>query len=274
MNHKPTTLARESKTALFLFAHNDDEFFVLPWLDKEVSDGNRVICLYTTDGAAYGEDPTRRLNESRKALCPRGVKTEDIIDLGAKLCVRDGNSFKSILPLYNGIRDAAATWSINRIYTPAWEGGHADHDTTHLLAIALSKITAASVYEFSLYHSYRTPRPFFRCMSLLPASGEISVEKVSFLTALSWLASCRHYPSQIKAFVGLLPLCLLRILALRSLPIRRVGEGNYLTRPYEGPLFYETQFNVPYKDFFAATQGFISDFLGQRSDSSREASTD
>jgi|LakMenEpi03Aug12_release.lakeMendotaPanAssembly.Ray.scaffolds.fasta_scaffold03685_23 LmbE family N-acetylglucosaminyl deacetylase len=244
-------------SVLFLFAHNDDEFFVLPQLEREVAAGHRVVCVYTTDGAAYGESPKRRLDESLSVLCPRGVAVQDIIPLGDQIGVRDGVSHRSIERLWERLLETVGEQRFSRIYVPAWEGGHADHDAAHLLAVALSRIQGAEVVEFSLYHSYRATKPLIRCVSLIPFPGRITHTKVSLRGALSWILEARRYPSQRRAFVGLLPFCLPQILIRRSLPLRVVESRSYRHRPHEGRLFYEIRFKVPYEEFYSATVGFI-----------------
>lgn len=258
MKPAPNSLqSAEPQTALFLLAHNDDEFFVLPRLDREIAAGNRIICVYTTDGAAYGESPERRLQESKAVLCRRGVAESDILPLGEQLGIRDGTSFQSIEPLWQEILSMGARHHFSRIYVPAWEGGHADHDAAHLLAVALARTQGSEVFEFSLYHCHRAIKPLIRCMSLVPFPGLITQERVSFAGALSWAMEARRYPSQRRAFLGLLPFCLPQILLRRALCLRRVEDRNYRVPPHAGKLFYEIRFKVPYEEFRAATRSFV-----------------
>lgn len=144
-----------------------------------------------------------------------------------------------------------------RIYATAWDGGHADHDAAHLLAVALARIHGAELLKFSLYHKLGALGPILRCMAPIPQPGVAVSEPVTFRGALSWLLAARHYRSQLRAFSGLLPLCLPQILFRRSLPLRRVGNRDYRMRPYPGELFYEARFKVPYQEFHDATPPFI-----------------
>lgn len=255
MTFNPST--PEQDTVLFLFAHNDDEFFVLPRLEREAAAGSSVLCVYTTDGAAYGESPVRRLSESQSVLRSRGVDAENLIPLGAQLGVRDGTSFRHLEPLWNEILSLTRGRRISKIYVPAWEGGHADHDAAHLLAVALARLQSANVFEFSLYHNHKAMGPLFRCMSLIPLEGAVSSEEVTLREALSWIFAARQYPSQRRAFLGLLPFCLPQILLRRSLPLRQVAGRDYRKRPFEGTLFYEARFKVPYDEFRQSTLEFI-----------------
>jgi LmbE family N-acetylglucosaminyl deacetylase len=249
--------SRSQQTVLFLFAHNDDEFFVLPRLQREVAAGNSVMCVYTTDGAAYHESPERRFAESQKVLGSCGVPPEAIIPLGAQRKVRDGTSFRHLECLWKDLLALTSSRKIDRMYVPAWEGGHADHDAAHLLAVALARLHSSELFEFSLYHNYRSIGPFFWCMCPIPLEGAVEHEKVSVKQAISWLLTALHYPSQRRTFLGLLPFCLPQIVLRRALPLRRVPLREYRHPPYQGELFYESRFKIPYQTFHEATLSFI-----------------
>jgi len=257
-----TVASQKQEIALFILAHNDDEFFALPAIEAEVASGRRVVCIYTTDGFAYGEDPTRRLKESRSVLCPRGVSEEDVIPLGMKIGVRDGVSFRTMTELWDVLVATSADWRIDRVYLLAWEGGHADHDAGHLLGVALAKLKGIEAYEFSLYNSYQTVGPFFRCMTLIPAAGEVKSISISLKSAIDWILSARHYASQWRTFVGLLGFCIPQILVKRELQLRRVSSRDYRCSPHDGTLLYEKRFKVPHQEFLGATSRFITDYIG------------
>ena len=258
-----TVPIQEQEISLFLFAHNDDEFFVLPAIDAEIASGHRVVCVYTTDGTAHGKDPTIRLLESRAVLCSRGVKEEDIVPLGTQLGVRDGASFRSMAQLWEALLARSLGWRIANLYVLGWEGGHADHDAGHLLGVALAKLNGVDVYEFSLYNGYKTIGPLFRCMTLIPAAGETKVVSVSRSGALLWILSARHYVSQRRTFAGLIGFCLPQILVRRALKLRRVGVNNYHCPPHIGKLLYESRFNVPHREFISATSWFIREHIAE-----------
>jgi len=251
----------DPESVLFLFAHNDDEFFVLPRLERECAQGHKVICVYTTDGAAYGESPDRRLGESKSVLCPRGVSDQDIIPLGAQLGIRDGSSYRAVDGLWEQLQVSLQNKRFSRVYVPAWEGGHADHDAAHLLGCALARVHGCEVIEFSLYNGFGSIGPLFRRMSLIPLEGDDEFERVTLADSISWAFEARRYPSQRRAFIGLLPFCLPQILLRRSLPLRRVERREYRCRPHSGRLFYEVRFKVPYEEFDSATRGFIDRFV-------------
>jgi hypothetical protein len=252
---------REQQVALFLFAHNDDEFFVLPAIEAEIASGRRVVCIYTTDGAAYGEDSNRRLRESLSVLSPRGVGEDDVVPLGKKIGIRDGTSFRFMAQIWDELLAFSADLEIASVYVLGWEGGHADHDAGHLLGIALAKLKGVEAHEFSLYNSWKMRPPFFRCMALVPAAGESKSIKVPWLGVFVWLLSVRYYVSQWRTFLGLLGFCLPQILVRRELELRRVGVRDYQCPPHEGKLMYESRFKVPHCEFLGATSRFIKEHI-------------
>ena len=46
-----------ANSALFLFAHQDDEFGVMHQIEKEIKSGSTVYCVYATTGVHFNEDP-------------------------------------------------------------------------------------------------------------------------------------------------------------------------------------------------------------------------
>jgi LmbE family N-acetylglucosaminyl deacetylase len=249
---------------LFILAHNDDEFFVLPRIKAAHALGQRVALVFTTDGAAYGESPQRRLAESISALAFLPNLSSTIISLGMELGVRDGTSHHSIQALWDTLAPLPEVSNLTSIYAPAWEGGHVDHDVAHLLAVALARKTGAQLYEFSLYHGCAAPPPLFRCMQLLPsAAATLQIDNLSWREAFSWLLSCRHYRSQARSFIGLIGFCIPEILGRRRLVTRRVHGYRYDQRPHRGALLYESRFKVPYETFYACTSEFVRAHVGE-----------
>lgn len=267
----PTNAPTHTEAApcvLFLFAHNDDELFVLPKIKQEVARGADVWCIYTTDGAAYGACPEERLNESRKVLSSCGVQSAHIVPLGAAISCRDGRAHLSIDTLYSSIDEVTQQLGISRVYTLAWEGGHHDHDTTHIVARKLcTQRGDIPLYEFSAYHGHRIPAPFFDCMNFLPSSlvapsclEQIVEEQraLSLKESIEWFRHFLSYPTQRKTLLGLAPICFIRIVVQRTERVRRVSGYSYLEPPHQGQLLYERLFGVTFAQFLQATRSFIA----------------
>ena len=249
---------------LFIFAHYDDEFFVLPRLKAELAAGNVVSILYTTDSGAKDIPSSVRLNESLSVLVPLGISATEIISLGADLGVRDGKSHFFIDRIWAGINnEPRLNRTFDRIYTMAWEGGHVDHDVAHLLGIALAKKSGAHIYEFSAYHARHIPGPFFWCMSFGRTLISPIIDRLTMSQAFRWFLIPYFYKSQRKTFLGLLPCCLLQILIRRTLVVACPPALTYGNRPHQGPLLYEKLFHIQFEEFATNTAQFITRVLNQ-----------
>jgi len=191
--------------ALFFFAHQDDEFAILETLSKEISKGNNVICVYLTDGGVKAEE---RNAESLRVLERIGIHPKQVLFKGQMLGIKDGelvnhlNAAKDcLLPYLKSLGD------IERIYVPAWEGGHQDHDALHALVVTLFEYLGMleRVRQFSLYNSFKCKGPFFRVMQPLKDNGKVMVYELSIVDRLKYIRLCLGYPSQKKTWLGLFP---------------------------------------------------------------------
>jgi len=229
--------------ALFLFAHQDDEFGVFARIEKELRAGRRVRCAYITDGAVTA-DPDLRDAESRAVLQKLGVSTHDIFFMGRQLGIGDGHLHSSVDVLsgwLNAFLDMQPL--IVACFVPAWEGGHPDHDLLHAVAVRLfaARGCLEIVRQYSLYHGLGCIGPLFHVLSPLPQNGPVELQAISWRDRLRYLRFCLSYPSQWRSWVGLFPFVLLRYLSagfqqLQHVSIPRLGE-----RPHEGPLYYESR---------------------------------
>lgn len=101
-------------------------------------DGTRIFCVYATSGApATG---ALRQAESGAVLETLEIPPEQAIFLGEKSGARDGYldaSIKETLIELEKIVESSEPFDEG--YTPAWEGGHQDHDLCfHNVALELS----------------------------------------------------------------------------------------------------------------------------------------
>ncbi len=76
--------------ALFLFAHQDDEFAVYSVIEECMRKGLLPICLYFTSGNYGGQPSHIRSKESLAALEQLGVHTNQIFFLGEEKAISDG----------------------------------------------------------------------------------------------------------------------------------------------------------------------------------------
>lgn len=230
----------DTPAALFLFAHQDDEFGVFHAIEQCVRRGLRVRCAYLTHGA--NGSAARRNAESLAVLAQLGVAPADVRFAGDELGIRDAT-----LPRHlHAAGQWLADWLVQAgpaqlIIGPAWEGGHHDHDALHFLVtqVAARAGLLTRVRQHALYHAHRCPAPWFRVLSPLEANGAIERERLSWRARLRYLRLCMGYPSQWRTWVGLLPFVLARYALRGQQELQAVTLARQAERPHPGPLYYE-----------------------------------
>lgn len=246
-------------TALFLFAHQDDEFGVFQKLMDEQQQGHRVCCAYLTDGGFGGVSPVRRNEESLAVLQKFGVKEPDVSFAGQALSIPDGQ--------LHGQLDAAARWidawltgfpNITTIYVPAWEGGHHDHDALHAIVVLVAQMRGllGQVRQFSLYNGYECVGQFFKVLTPLSLNGKPERTPIAWRDRLRFLAYCLSYSSQAKAWLGLFPFVLLHYLTRGEQVLQSVSLERIRQRPHAGALYYESRRFFTWEQMVAKLSAF------------------
>jgi len=228
--------------ALFLFAHQDDEFGVLQRIAHYRARGVRVACAYLTDGHTASASSARRNAESRAVLARLGVDPRDIAFAGEELGIGDAR-----LPLHLAQADAwIGRWldshiAIEALHVTAWEGGHHDHDALHALAVGQAEARGllARTWQYSLYQAAGLPGPLFRVQAPLAANGPVDKIDIPWGDRLRNLRCCLSYPSQRMTWIGLFPPVAWRTLVGGVEALQPVHPGRILERPHAGPLYYE-----------------------------------
>ncbi len=245
-------------TALFLFAHQDDEFAAAPWIAEELRAGSRVACLYLTSGGSRTQ-PAVRDAETMAALQWLGVDAAGVAMLGdASGRIADGD-LASHVPEGIALVDAwlaAHRFSPQRIYAPSYEGGHPDHDAAHLVAadVAVRHGVLHDAWHFSLYHAYRTRKPFFATMRQLPSPRPSRRARTSLRDRWALTMLCWRYRSQRRTWLGLFPGALLERVILARERVVQFDAGRLSQRPHDGELLYERLFGLRYDEFAARTR--------------------
>lgn len=248
-------MASEARPLLALFAHPDDEFAVFPWIRAAVDEGRPVHCLWLTDGGYNGQDIERRNGESARILSRLGVPRAHMHFVGAEWKVPDGELHAELdavvarlLARFGGLARGA------ELLVPAWEGGHQDHDATHLAGLALAGAGLADARQYSLYHGKGLKGPWFRVLSPLAENGPIEIIPTSLSQRLGHAIRCLGYPSQWKSFAGLLPFYVLRMLRRDAFALQRIDPSRVAGRPHAGALLYERRGGPAWPEFAARTQ--------------------
>lgn len=229
-------------SALFLFAHQDDEFGVFQKIIDEQRNGRRVFCAYLTDGVFEGKSSLRRNRESLAVLRQLGVQEEDIFFAGHTLSIPDGSLPDHLKIASDWIANWLASYQeVMAIYLPAWEGGHHDHDALHALGVIVAEKSGLMdvARQFPLYNGYKCDGPLFRVLLPLPMNGDLEVVKVHWDNRLRFLRYCLSYPSQMITWVGLFPFALLHYVFYGTQVLQTVSRERIRQRPHSGPLYYE-----------------------------------
>ena len=246
-------------TILTILGHPDDEYFFASRIAFERARGHRIICVFLTDGTAYGVSPKVRENESRRALAELGLANEDLHFLG----IKDSESYTLLEELYTRVKEIADRTSISSIFVLAWEGGHVDHDAAHLIGIALARSLGIldSLFEFAGYNGYGVPGKLFRVFRMIPNRLPVRRRRLSIREAVRSFLLFRWYRSQLKSFIGLMPDSFYRIVLRRGEEMRPVANIDYRLPPHPGALLYERRFGVAFSKFRQAAGPFIEKFI-------------
>lgn len=245
---------------VFLFAHQDDEFGAYASIHNALRLGKRVLCIFFTDGTFNGQSSTRRNKESMRVLTRLGVPEENIHFLGGLFSIPDGRLHKYLDPAFSAsVEILKASGQIDRLHILAWEGGHQDHDSVHVIGVALAVVlnVVERTVQFSLYNGAALHGPFFRVFAPLPDNGEVTRSKVPWADRLKYLRYCTWYRSQVKSWVGLFPFVLWHYLVSgehRQQPInvRRLNES-----PHSGRPLYERRGFLSQQELFDELRPFL-----------------
>lgn len=238
---------------VLLLPHPDDEFAAFAWIAHARAHGQTVHCIWITDGGWGGQPTLPRREESRTVLRAMGLQDEHLHFLGEQNALPDGELHLHIVRAYEAIATCLASIGPSlQLLIPAWEGGHQDHDATHLIGSLLARRPGVEVLQFPLYQGQGLRGPLFRVLSPLPANGATVSVPVPIRLRARFIAQCLGYRSQWKSFVGLLPLYTLKMLAPRPFKLQPLKPGRSTERPHEGPLLYERRNGPDHEDIAAA----------------------
>jgi hypothetical protein len=230
------------RNAIYFFAHQDDEFGVFHQIKKDFNNKSNIFCVYLTSGVIGNDSPKIRNIESAKVLQKLGVQAKNIIFAGAKLGIDDGNLInnlkkaevyvKKILKKVNGTP---------KIYFPAWEGGHPDHDSLHAVVskIVYIKNIQNSAYQFPLYNAYNRYWKFFSVLTPLEENGITIIDNISWLDRIYFLRLIFYYHSQYLSWIGLFPFVLLNYLFIGIQFLQPISLKRVELKPHKGLLYYE-----------------------------------
>jgi LmbE family N-acetylglucosaminyl deacetylase len=232
---------------------------------RERGSGRRVLCVYLTDGSAYGVSAERRNQESRRALESLGVADVDIFFLGSEHGIADGllvDCLDRALEHLSEWIDRKGDVRIDRVFSLAWEGGHVDHDAAYLVALAFAKQSGAldASSAFPAYNGEGTKGPLFRVMHPIAAPNARLRRRIGFLDGVKNALLCRYYRSQWRTWIGIFPEAFVKLVVMRREVALPLDVSRAFERPHEGPLFYERRFGMRFEEFMERTATFRRQF--------------
>jgi LmbE family N-acetylglucosaminyl deacetylase len=255
-----------SGIALFLFAHQDDEFAVFKVIEDCIQRGQRPVCFYFTAGDHGGQSAKIRCTESLSVLKQLGVSPQQIFFIGEEHGIPDGKLHEHLnLALSEAEKlIASLTSPVRSLYSPAWEGGHQDHDAVNLLGRVLaSKLDClAAVWQSPFYHGCGLPWILYKVLSPLAANGAVLTQPLSVVDRLRYLKLCFTYKSQLKTWAGLLPFVIVDYLFDGRQKLQAVAASNSLQKPHQGLLLYEKRKFCSYDELAACGERFLNEHLG------------
>lgn len=230
---------------LFVLAHNDDEYFAALRIREEILLGNRVFIAYLTYGSIRGADASARIKESMKALARLGIRDTEILMIGREKNIFDFELHKKIVDGYQGLGELLVGIAIERIYVMAWEGGHPDHDASHMIGVtfARKRDLQQQLYEFPAYSRFRVMHP-------IRGETEILTTATNRIDAFKTLVSGFGYRTQRRTFLAMLPGSIAQLLVFGHQNYWLVPkQRDYTQPPHAGRLSYERRFNISFDTF-------------------------
>jgi hypothetical protein len=245
-------------TVWFLFAHQDDEFGVFAEVERLVRADWQVYVCYLTSGSRDGKPFRTRDEESLAVLGKLGVPDTGIHFLGRELGLPDGRLCEFLPVAFRGLSSLLKRHGRpQRLYMPAWEGGHQDHDAVHLLGRALASRLAmhGDARQFPLYTGQGLPFVFFKMFACLPSNGVAERLPTPWKDRIRYCGLCFDYPSQKRAWLGLFPFFLLHQVLNGDQMLQPLLSAP-LGRPHQGALLYERRGFYDYEKFVQCVIAF------------------
>jgi SAM-dependent methyltransferase len=238
---------------LWIFAHQDDEVAAAARMLEQRRRGDDIWCAFLTDGALNVPAATRNA-ESVAALATLGITKLLFLEH------RDGTLHAHVDEALAELETRFAGVTFDEVGCLAWEGGHHDHDASHLVALAFARARGIEAFEVPLYNGSGTPGSLFRV--LRPIGEGWESRRITFSDALRIVRMIGFYPSQRRTWLALLPGTLLHVVLLRKTSSRRADPARVQHRPHDGRLFYERRFGCSTQTFTGGTAAFTARHLG------------
>ncbi len=240
---------------VFIFAHQDDEIFISSTIRRLARKKPQPTCYFLTRNP-QDEINTNRNQESLDMLARMGLARETIVFIGDQLRVFDMELHLQLEKVYDYLFALLKSQPCDALtmYTPAWEGGHHDHDSCYVLATQLAKNLPfpTSVVQFFLYNGYRTCGPSFRVNNPIQTNN-LQCTSLSLNDILRGLIDPWFYFSQRKSWMFLYLPWLFQLILKRREYLQVINPNSALEPPHRGRLLYERHGRISYallKNYF------------------------
>jgi LmbE family N-acetylglucosaminyl deacetylase len=250
------------ETTLIVLAHQDDDLAFAPLIRRLKAAGTAIRIVYLTDGGAGRVPSAVRDAESRRALATLGVPASEILFLGSAAGIPDLGLVRALHRAYDVLEGALAeAQPIGDIYTLAWEGGHVDHDATHLIGAVFARAhdRLDRAFQVPFYRAADRGPPWFSLFAPLPANGPVTEWPLTRADALLRATLMRFYPSQWRVLSGLAPGLIWHSAMRTGLKAQKLRLEALWQRPMEGQLFYERGGRTQFDQFAAHAGAFLRD---------------
>jgi LmbE family N-acetylglucosaminyl deacetylase len=263
----------QRRNVLFLLAHQDDEVFVASRLAFELERGAVLHLAYLTSGVAATAVSTIREKESEKFLAGLGIAPEQLTFLGRQVGIADALLVEHLEVCLQALMQTFSGMVFDKIYAPAWEGGHHDHDAAFLIGVALSQRLGleANCWQFYLYNGYNTRHRFFRVFAPLPNCLERQVRKLTLKEGLMILRAIFLFKSQWRTWLGLFPQCFLHLVFVRKEVFDRASAAQLAGPAHGGKLLYERWNRISYSEFRKKSFAFEQRYVTSREQSQSQS---
>lgn len=140
----------DSGNVLCVFAHQDDDAFIVSRLKSHSDSGDSIKVVYTVFYSHKRERYSqKRVSESKAALRTINVNSEIFLDYP------DTKTFLYVNEIISRLDSVITQFKPKIIYVPAYEGGNIDHDVANF-CVAHFRNKGIRIIEFPLYSAYKT----------------------------------------------------------------------------------------------------------------------
>lgn len=189
---------------VFLFAHQDDEIFALPY----ILNSDKKLFIYLTSGVAEGSTELKIETRTVEAeyVFEKYLSTLNSVAnwWGLENSVPEGElhkfvSVENLASIEEVIKNQGVR--VTQILTTTFEGAHQDHDSAAVISRKLASVFLVNAIEVSTYPQWFSKFYSFRVLAPRHPSESFRIERVKTLQlALRLMAS---YKSQRATWIGL-----------------------------------------------------------------------